>query len=484
METEEFLNIKVFSKITNKYFIEGLERAPKLLKANQASLFFKTVLEHFQFELPLELGENILKSISKCLCIEENLKCFLDGNYVSQLPSKQSSFISQVFNIFYILVFSGAKMIEENCAPCLQDLIHADSKKSLTLIAIYCQQFGELDNPWPIVDLLIQEGKYFVTPSVAPDYVSLLAYLNKKYIEYKDGRSPHCWNQICSMLNSSDPLTLRSCYGGLCTMSTLYTDGSLPIEIVSNHLKLPDLQDSVLAMLNVATLSEKDSSNGRLISALFSIAENNVKGTLVLMKLGCNLRPAQLILNYGQWLLEPLPTMIDTLRLFLVVLRHKELREQIVNSDDFINFLKAIIDIDRNGMVPITCTIIRRVPLSKEFVTGLSRVGFLKKFYEMDESGDDGLTQHSKLLLTDTICRVCYAKEYLIVCERISQIIQDREEFADAASLVAVRLCKFPPCRDKMKELKLDLFFKRNRNDQKFASIAKKFLRSVADESE
>ena len=363
----------------------------------------------------------------------------------------------------------------------MSPLIRNNPKKSLTIIALYCQQFNELDNPWPLVDLLIQDGKRFNTPEVAPDYISLLSFLNKKFIEYRNGRALHCWNQVTSMLLSTDQNVLKCCYGGLCAIAGGYSGGPLPLDMVALHMKQPDLQDCVLALLNVAVLNEKDSANKKLITSLLTVAETNVKATLVLMKLGCTFSSAQTIMSMPNWISKKLPTMVDTLRLFLVLLRHKELREFIADSPDFIEFLKCIVGLDKSGMVPIACTIIRRVPLSKELVTNLSKSGFLKLFYEAVDEDDDGLTQHSKLLLTDTICRVIFVKDFLIICDRIAKIIMENEEFADAASLVAVRLCKYSKCKARMKELKLDAFFKKNKSDPKYQSIARKFLKAITD---
>ena len=67
------------------------------------------------------------------------------------------------------------------------------------------------------------------------------------------------------------------------------------------------------------------------------------------------------------------------------------------------------------------------------------------------------------------------------MCTKIADIIENNREFADAASLVAVRLCKYKRCKARMKELQLDVFFKKNRSNPKFQSIAKKFLRAIAD---
>ncbi|EAY13762.1 hypothetical protein TVAG_467770 [Trichomonas vaginalis G3] len=482
-ETTETLNIKVFKKLTNKNFSEGLERAPSLLRSRQASLFYKTLLAHFTNpELTTEIGDSILKTLSQCLKNEDNLRCFIDGSFANMLPNDQERFFNSVFEVFYVIVTTGSILIDETIANVLHPLIKFNPKKSLTIIALYCQNFGEIDNPWPMIDLLIQEGSHFNIPNVAQDYISLLAFLNKKYIEYRKGRSQHCWNQIISMLSTDDTKILAACYGGLCTISEFYPGGAIQIDSVSQHLKNTELQNSVLAMLNVATLNENDASSKKLISTLMSIAETNVKATLILMKLGCIFSAAQTIFSMTGWINKKLPTTTDTLRLFLVLLRHKDLREEIAESPDFVEFLKQIITMDRPGVVPIACTIIRRVPLSKDLATNLSKSGFLKQFYDAPEDGDDGLTKHSKLLLTDTICRVCYVREYLSMCDKIAEIIIENGEFTDSAALVAVRLCKYRKCKDRFKELKLDAFFKKDSLKPKLQNVGKKFLKAISDE--
>ena len=482
-ESNEEINIKIFKKWTNKGFNSSLETIPSNLKTSQSLSFFQTILSNFQSdELPSETGINILKCVAKCLLSNnDNSKIFIDNKIVELLPTQNKKYTEQIFNIFYILITGSPIIVDEAVAGRLIHLIHQDPKKSLTLIALYSQRFSDIDNPWPIVDLLIQEGKYFTASEIAPDYISLLAFLNKKFVEYRNGRAQHCWNQVTSMLISNDIPTLKCCYGGLCAIAEGYSDGPLPLEMVALHMKEKDLQDSVLALLNVASLSDKDMSNKKLISSLMTLSEKTVKATLVLMKLCTKFSCAQVVMNIQGWLKLKLPTLTDTLRLFLVVLRHKDLRESITKNPDFVPFLKTIVSIEKGGMVPIACTILRRVPLTKELITSLSKSGFLKLFYDAEDVDDDGLTQHSKLLLTDTICRVCYVREYLTICDTIANIIKNNLKFNDAASLVAVRLCKYSRCKARMKELELDVFFKKNRNDPKYQSIAKKFIRAIAD---
>lgn len=475
------LDIKIFRKYSNKGFVENLEKAHDVIREKDAHEFFKNLLSNFsRGDLPFEYGTIIIKSLGKVLQVDENANVFLKNRLITSLPFNNAQYHESLFNIFYILFTKYAVQLDDSVVSVFKPMIKINPKKCLTLIALYSQQFGEIDNPWPIVDLLIQEAHVFRAAEIAPDYVSLLAYLNKKFSEYRSGRAQHCWNQITSMLSITDQTTLKCCYGALCSISEGYTEGPLQLDIISLHIREPDLQDCVLAFLNVANFGSKEISNEKLISTLLKLSEKTVKATLVLMKFAVSLQSAKVIMTDSTWILRKLPTVTDTLRLFLVVLRHKELRDEIVNNPDFVNFLNTIIK-EKPGTVPIVCTILRRVPLSKELVQSLSKTGFLKCYYESEDIDDDGLTPHSKLLLTDTICRVAYVRDYIIMCERIAKNITKQEEFADAASLVAIRLCKYSRCRQRMKELKLDEYFKQNRNDPKLQSVARKFLRAISE---
>ncbi|EAY20448.1 hypothetical protein TVAG_110600 [Trichomonas vaginalis G3] len=479
--SEESLNIKVFKKLSNKHFQEGLDRAPSMLKPKQVTSFYQTVLAHFQKgEIPFEIGDSILKTIYKCLKVKENIPPFIEGQFAALLPLKQTNLLPTVFDIFHVIISSDPTIVDETFSQIMPTLIKFDAKKSLTLIALYCQQFSEIDNPWPMVDLLIQEAANFNQPQIASDYISLLSFLNKRFIEYRNGRAQHCWNQVMSMLNTTDKKTIVSCYGGLCAIADGFTGGTFQIELIATHLLIPEIQDPALSLLNFATLNEKDAGNKKLIQSLMQIAEKNVRASLVLMKLAYNSNSASTaIFSTPGWMQKPLPTMIDTLRIFLVILRHKNIRESVAESTNFVDFLKSIISLDKPGVVPIACTIIRRVPLSKDLITQMSYSGFLDSFYNAPDENDDGLTQHSKLLLTDTICRVTFVKDYVLMCDKINNIIVSNGEFADAAALVAIRLCKYPKCKARMKELKLDQHFKKVEGGGKMASTAKKFLKAI-----
>jgi len=473
---ENAIDFKVFKKLSSKAFRENLDKISPDLNSKQFDSFLKTIIPHFENpELIIETGNSILQTIVKILGNKNNLDVFISSGSFTKLPFSNMKFHPSILNILYIIVIHSPQFLE-TISSAFPGLIKSNPRKSFIIIAIFCQNFNTMKNPWPIVDMLISQSSYFMSSEMIRDYMSLIAFLNKRFVEYRAGRAQHCWNTIYPILNSKESSILSCCYDCLCTIAEGYT-GSIPSEIIIEHLKTSQIQNHVLAFLNISQYNEKDGSNMKLLSALLSIAETNIKATLVLMKFSCIVTNAIALASITSWFEKELPTTLDTLRLFLVIMRHREIRESISQSPNFIIFLKALLTIDKPDVASIACTIIRRVPLSKDFVWSLSSSGFLGGFYQIPAKPED-ITDHAKLLLTDTICRITYVKEYVLVCEIIHHLLSTKSEFSDSASLVAVRLLKFSKCRAKMKELKMEELFKKLSNNKELSTVSKKFLRT------
>lgn len=480
---EDSTNLEILKVPNVDGFYEELEVAPETLHFSQAREFFEILLGYFQQSIDEETGNLILMTIAKVLCNDRHLDTFIKENFALVLPYKQRAFQDAVFEILYVLVSLGPHCFDDSrITKLFAPLIKRNPKKSLTLLAIYALKFADVDNPWPMVDLLIQESQRFVGPELASNYVSLLTTLCLKYEDYCQGRAEHCWRKICALLNETDILTLKMVYCGLCNISKVYPAGDLPIDQIRAHLRVKELQRPVLSLLISVPLNGNEACDKQLLQTLCSLAERDDKATMVLMKASTDPIYAEfLVENTKLWLGKELPTPIETLRLFLSVFKIKELRQIIADSPNFLEFLKMITNQENGNSLSMICTIVRRIELNEQIIANFSDSGFLRAFFAMATDLNTTTSKHSALLMLDTISRIAYSREFMKMCDMVNDLINEHDELAEVAILVAAELCVYKKCALAFKRKRLDEYVKTLLVDQQLKTAAKRFLDAIAD---
>ncbi|EAX88252.1 hypothetical protein TVAG_089000 [Trichomonas vaginalis G3] len=482
MNPEDSTNLEILKVPNVDGFYEELEASPETLHYSQSREFFEILLNYFQQSIDEETGNLILYTIAKVLCNDRHLDVFIKENFALQLPYRQRMFQDSVFEIIFVLVSLGPHCFDDSrITKQFAPLIKRNPKKSLTILAIYAQKFAYIENPWPMVDLLIQESQRFIGPELAANYVSLLTTLCIKYEDYCQGRAEHCWRKICALLNETDIMTLKVVYCGLCNISKVYTGGELPIDPIRAHLRVKDLQRPVLTLLISVPLHGEESCDRPLLQTLCSLSERDDKATMVLMKASSDPVFADfLVENAKLWLGKELPTPIETLRLFLSVFKFKELRQTIAESPDFYEFLKMITNQENGNSLSMLCTIIRRIELNEQIISNLSDSGFLRAFFAMAADLNTTTSKHSALLMLDTISRIAYSREFMKMCDMINDIINERGELTEVAILVAAELCTYKKCELAFKRKRLDEYIKTLLVDPQLKRPAQKFLDSIS----
>lgn len=483
MDLEESSNLENLKSIHTPEFMDELEDIPETIKPKQVSQFYTIVLNHFENEIPEEIGRAILGTIAKIICIDEYLNIFIQTKSHLRLPYKKKQFVSDIYDILFVIVTAAPIAYEENLSRAFGGIIRRDPSKALTLLAMYSQHFNEIDNPWPMVDLLIQEAHRFQGIETATNFATLLAFLCRKYPDYCEGRSEHCWRKISALLALKDIPTLKSVYCALFSITEVYKEAVSPLELMKPHLKIRDLQDSVLTLLLAAPPVGKDTRDKVLLQTLCQMGERNKNATLVLMRIATDNSFAEfLIQNAGLWMTKELPSVIDTMRLFFVVFAHVELRNSISESPKFIEFLKMVTEGGSGSTLSMICTIIRRIEISEDFIAALSETGFLGAFFTTAVHISNITAMHAAFLMLDTLAKIGYAREYLKMCEIVAKTVQDRGELAEVATLVAIQLCEYKRCVQVFKKVRLDEFMKRNLSNSKLKANAAKFLDAIADD--
>lgn len=422
--------------------------------------FYKIIFGHFQETIPVEIGEVTLRTLSRLLQKKVFRQPFVEGKFAAGLPYNQKNLTDGVLDVLYVLVTRSPEIFDQEVADAFARLIVRQPKRSLVIIAIYATYFEQLENPWPLLDDLIQGQRRFSVDECAKEYVLLLAYLVVEHRGFRRGRAKQAFDCVAQNLESNDVDVVNAAYSALASIVSVEQNIIVPFREVRSHLQFQEFQDYVLDFLLVCPLNWDDLAHPKFLRTLLKIARTNSKATLVLMRLAEDIKVAQSLVESNSWLVKDLPSAQDTLRLFLVVFKHLPMRPLIAHKDNFITFLRRVNSYGAESDHSLLCTIIRRVNLDRELVSKMSKEGFIAEYLGAADDFHSENASYSAILFADTICKDFFTKELVPMCETVFELIQAGGENQPAAIKLATDMCRHQKCVEKFNHLRLPQFLK------------------------
>lgn len=491
-ETEDACNLAIIADPDHYDFFDQLKDAARNLQPEQVRPYFKTVLGLFRRTekeggLDKEAKKALLQSIYRVLTVPQFRTIFVENWYASALPFSDTTMIDDLLSVLFLLVNSAPEVFDDSISRQFSHLVKHRPSKCLQLIALFAMHFADVSGPWYMVDVLFDKAKYLTTPDLIVKYAETFAYLVSTYGRYAKERGVDAFAKVCELLDSDNYASLVKLYNSLCVIANSVPDVIPPFEHIKHHVRIEDLQGSVLNLLLIVPLDFKESNDRVLLRRLFRAACNDNKGVLVLMRLAKDPVIAGTMVAEASWMEKKLPTMIDTLRLFLVVFQHKELRQAIGEDPGFIIFLNNLID-ESNGenakgnelLHALALKILRRInPLTPELVADLSQSEFIRNFLEHTLEYDTKGSKHDAILMIDTIGKCCFTRELIPGCKKLRDFIFEEGDEWHNACIAAIDLCKLKKCAKLFREMSLVEYFSKLRRIDQTKEVAAMFLRAM-----
>ena len=478
---DKAINFPILENPSHPEFIRQLKFSTYRVSTSQLTNFFKILLNHFNFRIHSKIGNEILLSICKILSInEESISIFIQAHYSLMLPFGQKEFRLQLLDLLFILVKKNPETFIESLSIKFSTLVPFEPKKCLIIISIFSQNFENLREPFPMIDILFRQSDYFRSIECADDYISLLIWLLQKSPTFRKQRIQHCWTYVCDMLNLSNIAILNTCYYGLCKISEVDKDSikelGYPVSAVAKHILRRPLRNAVMSLLMRYPPSSDTRHMIDLLLSLIKVSEEDNKAILLLMGLSMDGMNALLLLQNPEWMIKPLPQTLDTMKLFCILLLHPELREVLIKPDITIDFFKSLLSINSIGISSAISTIMRKLPLTQDFIGKLSDSGFLGLYFSTVLEHEDEEILLSALRLLDTIARIRYVRELSEMVDTLVRLIKESNNLSTAAASVSIDLCKYPKCAKLFKSKRLNEYFKQPISDPKMKKYANRFL--------
>ena len=474
-----------YEKGSGHDFKKACKKVPEDLDSDETRRFYDISLKLLNDgDIDIDNKHCVLIAICKALSKHDYLDDFVSGGYLAHLPYGEGSLREQLFDLFYPIAQHAPHALQGEIVEKFASLISAAPRKALAVLTVYAKNFetAKKANWQPMLDLLVEpkSAQYFRVRLYCKDYVSLLVYLCQKFPAYRSERITKCWDAICAALTVKRDETLCLCYYALCTLyeqnpSTI-ANCKFPSQAVAVHLRRQHVQQAALSLLY------RVQPNGEatdVINSLVWAAHTEINAMYVLVKMASDVSVAHSLIRDAAWMVQELPTKVDTMRIFAVVLSHQKLREELATKNECLAFLRSAIELNTPGVLSAITTFIRRLPLTQAYVQRISDFGLISTFFGVAHNRKDQKSVHSTLLFIDTFAKVAYTRDLVYACEYLANLIKAEDAMSFQAAKVACDLAKYPKCAVRFQQLQLDKYFFQHQKDSRLKKAAIHFLKAM-----
>lgn len=448
------MNVEALEDISStQNFMESISQIDESLSPTYSQKFFDIIMKHFNFKLDQIVATAILDKIRVLINNEKHREAFIEGDFVIKLPFKRKELTEPLLELLYILIDHKPQCISEQVSRMIARLACRVPKKVLTLIILYSKSYEKVENPFYVLDILFNCESYFVNDCII-DYILTLGSISSEIKAFKVNRAKDIQNIVFDNLESEDTGVINACYSTLTSITEKNKNVQVPSDKLSSHIIIPECTESVIDYLIVAPLCDS-LNHAKIVKMIIKHAQDDMKYSLILMKYAENPMFATLLAQYTKWLAADLPTPRETLRIFLVVFQHKDLRELLIESFEFLELMQSLIDMNEPVYFGLFTTILRRIDLNQELITRLSKANLLRNYFiGCDNSSLDEM-RYNAFLLADTIVSHGFSKELIGICDLINVTISENHSCLPQAIHVAKNFLREADCVNRFKEIGL-----------------------------
>lgn len=514
------LNLTIIENASHPKFNEELADAEIRLFPNQFDQFFEIVTNHLRTNPnDTKLCMKLLIAVDSVLYYDQAFESLTKSSIIDYLPFSTAKLIILSFKILKLAFMFRPNFFEENFMPIMKHLISIlPVEMTLSLFIIYAHSFEYIENPWPILDLLIKEKskffhindeddeeettklkvkKYFNNdPDVEADFIiddtdesflSLLFFLNSNFKVYKQHRLKYC--RPIFIESMFDPTISKkaalTAYKAAISLYDSEFGDKIGISSLFNDLKDSEFEDlalQILAKMNVDSIPIKN----KYILQLINSSHVNEKASLILQKMMSNSQRngkiASILLDNSKWLKFGLPTFSHTLMIFQSCVRfgNQSLLNNVKNCEEIPLFFKELVHSENINDIQQIPQLIQDIEFDD--FKSLSEISFfdslLDKISSVEEE-DDALTF---IRLLSDLASIRYSrdfKKFIVVLKKLLKNKNNNEIFHAALKALA-NLSAYEKCAEQIQDLNVISIAEKNCQSQSDIKLLKKIQKNLS----
>lgn len=456
---------------------DELERILELARTcteDNFDMFFNSLKEMLEEEKSVETMEELMNLVLAMVLAKESLiPKFLERNFFNMIQLKSEA-VTEAAIDFMGIVFD--KLPNEvrigQIDKLLRKLILARPNQILQIFALYVSHFDECDDPTGVADLILLYAEVFADPLCAPLYIEIFHFLIQK--PNYNTRMPTLMRILYALARRDDKTVARAALQAVCHLYEPQYDKLIGYEEILKYLKDDEMADiTVSFLLRLPTLPPSRS----LCAAMVERAKKDPRCTKLLMSFASqNLNNLSILVYNTTWMNFELPTLMDTFTLFLAVFKYPQSREQIREAAELPAFLMKCSESRNEFIISALPSVLKRTNANQEFINKLSESGFMKSYLSYVLDSDDVNVISNGLIVIDMLARVGYCDDMRDALPQVRKVLARSDEATTRAITILVTLSYFPKYHDKLRELKLDVYFERLMNSPAYAAYASTVL--------
>jgi hypothetical protein len=480
-------------------FLDEITSAHVFIDDSRIADFFDLVLgvlRDLEADIPDDRGQEIIRCICRIISMNpDHRKVFVNPQNIRSLFESQR-FREDILDVFSVLVTECPSLFDKSIAQKLATKVRFTGRrgqKILVLLFSYAQQLDQIDDPFPMLDLVFDENANarFVREDLAAQYAILFGILVRKCPEFRRERGNRAWEVICTqLLPLQSPDVLIAAYDSCCVIASHVRRVQFPFEVVKDHICNPlfekKLIPSVLSLLLVVDLQSEKLRDTELLTALIEFASEpqGRSAAFALMKLAGDRTVARkLATEIPGWMARRLPEIEETLQIFLVVFQCERLRLSLAEADAFLPFLRNLLEERKAPLHCIVSKILRRIFARIEtddttFAQKLAGDGFLREYLAEAPDLNSPDVWLGVLQLLELLADYGYLPDLRIGCRITVALAKDRNLW-ESAITVATKLARFQKCAHELTKLGMVDFARKIAQDPAKKPLARRLVRAI-----
>lgn len=354
----------------------------------------------------------ILKTAVELIHKNNEFIFYLDaaGFYTSYqiISSEIADNLIELYSFAFALL---PQMLTENHAYFIAQLLNLRPEKVLSLFSHYLLNFESIENPWPVLDLLVTNYHKVINEDYGDNLLKLLFYLVVSFKPYCDGRFQYVIQTYLDFLKSNNERTLKSAYKGLiCLVADQMTE--INIDQIVQHLD-SDIYDYVISFLLRLPINIYQEHLAVIVDDIISHCGDYKYTWVLLLKISKFDQNLHFFIENTSWMQYSDSFPSESMKLFISIFREPEYRQLLAESEFFCDFMKGVIQYSSAENYNALDSIITRIKLNKLIMKQIHQNGFIEQFIDQSVACSSHEMHKTCLICLDSFSRIDYFPEYL-----------------------------------------------------------------------
>ena len=432
-------------------FVPDLMSVVSELAERDGIYFFQTLAHNFKPETP---HDEFAAMLSVCRKLTETVafaESFVDAQLHLRLPFDRKDLIDMTFPILLNLVNNNPGCVDEKMANTLGFLLAKHEKKVLRIVSDYARHFNKVENPWPLLDVVLVQWQKVETQQTF--FISILYYLCRYFTTYREARAQTIRDIMFKYAKSEDMKVVKGALGFI----SEFCQDQLPFKhsYITKMLNTPHMPK---AMLTVLLCVRKFEITEPLVGTVLSLARSSVRAGMLLTKLADTKKGASILMKMLEFMENQLPDYRSTFRTVLVLAQTEKYRQVIVNTESLAILMSELSKSPSISDLVSVVDFALLVPLSSEMIKLLNAYGF----FSINSRAD--FTDNKRYApIWFSLLAKCALREdlpiYSTVIRKCASIVQRQKKSRRDLLRFLTSVSRFPGYADALHDLNVPTLF-------------------------